>query len=94
MQHLLSPCDDFFHYILRQAQDDNFDGRASHHPTLTLYNFNVFHGADEAVGEGEIFQFFGIVAEQLTADGVNGDRIETGQDKAELFVCAGQVHSL
>ena len=44
------------------------------------------------MGECEVWYFFGVVAEELTADGIDGDGIEAGEDEAQFFMSAGKVH--
>ena len=47
-------------------------------------------GAEAGVGGGQVVDPAGVVAEEFAADGVYGDRVETGEDQAEVLLLAGE----
>ena len=55
---------------------------------------DVLGGAEAAFGEGEVVDPGGVVAEEFAAGGVYGDRVERGEDQAEVFLAAGEVAAL
>ena len=68
----------FFETVLTLMEDCHSKPTASFAVTFLGNGLDVFHRAEEAVGEGEVWKLFWIMAEQLAADSVNSDRIETG----------------